>query len=209
MELHPHRTQYRALIITFFLAVCILVIGVIYNFQDSGRFGSNYSQNKTVRETPTPMPSANQDAIAKEPIFSIRLDNVTASIGDQVVTKVYGNSFGRMPVGFDVILQIEGVEYDVVAVRSVSKEFKTMNFSKPGKLTITGVLATSVNQATIWKDDALFEVILKPKSEGRMNLVIAESVGKESTKMVVETSEGQSSKVFSSQSESASVDIAK
>lgn len=209
MEQHPHRNHYRSLIITFFLVVCIIVIGVVYNYQDSGRFGTNSLQNKTVRETQTPLPSASSEMPLREPIYSINISNPSATLGDEVKIVVNGNSFGSRPVGFDVLMQIDGVSYDVVSVESLDDEFRIMNFGKPTGITITGILATSVNIASNWEDRSLFELTLKPKSEGVMNITIAESIGNETSKIVTDKNGGYDPKIITAQSESASVDIAK
>lgn len=220
MELHPHRNHFRLLVTTFFLGVCVIVIGVIYRFQEEGRFDpqtvSDVSDVRPTKSAISDVPEITKNSaqnnpvenIVAEPQFSLSTDVKTASVGSQISITLLGNSGLDSPVGFDALLAVEGGTYDIVSVKSLNTDFNVLKFVKTGRVTLTGILAPRVSKSTPWIDETpLVEVVIKAKEKGQYKLTVLQSVGRESSKIMVKKEDGDSTKLPSASSPSILVDI--
>ncbi len=214
MELHPHRGHFRLLISTFFLGVCVIVIGVVYRFQEEGRFNlqstgdvSDVRPTKSVENEEAKITKNAAEKIVAEPQFSLLTDVVAAKAGSQIKVILSGSSAGDNPVGYDALLSIEGGLYDIVSVKSLNADFNVLKFMKTGRVTLTGVLAPRVSKSTPWNNTELVEVVLKVKEIGKYKFTVLQSVGRESSKIMVKKGDSGSTKLPSASSGSVLVDI--
>lgn len=223
MELHPHRIHFRSLILTFFLGICVIVIGIVYRYQEDGHFvPSTIEKTSAVRPTETkkavtiekkittnkgsdPEKSSAQMEQSGER-FSLK-GNATGKVNDLFTITLMGNSDGSKPVGFDAILSIEGESYDVVSVKSMSSELNIMKFVKNDRVTLTGIIMPKVQNATVWSNNEIATITIKPKTTGEFRFSILESIGRESSKIIVKDQNGDSIKLTSTSSKPLLVDI--
>ena len=194
MELHPHRVHFRPLIITFFLGICVIVIGVVYRYQENGYFVPSSTSNTSTTKTP-PTSSPTRAAKAQQ----VEIQNVvvknsaqTAELGERFVIKantegkvgelmtitIFGTSEGKKPVGYDALISISGGAYDIVSVKSLTTEFNVMKFTKSGRVTVTGVLVPRVREASVWSNEEVALITIKPKEAGQYKLNVLESSGR-------------------------------
>lgn len=223
MELHPHRVHFRSLIITFFLGICVIVIGVVYRYQENGYFVPSSTSNTATTKTPpvaSPTPKA---AVQQDPTQNVIVKNSaqTADLGDRFVIQadaagkvgdlinivLIGTSDGKKPVGYDALISISGGTYDVVSVKSLTTEFNVIMFAKSGRVTVTGVLVPRVKESAVWNSKEIASITIKPKEAGQYKLNVLESSGRETSKIMVKYENGQSLKLTSTTSESVLVDI--
>lgn len=223
MELHPHRIHFRSLIVTFFLGICVIVIGVVYRYQENGYFVPSTKSNTSTTKAPDAVkPTAIVEKSEAESQTTVVKNSAQAvEIGDRFVIKasrqakagelftftLVGSSEGKKPIGYDALIAIEGGTYDVVSVKSLTSEFNVLKFVKPGRITVTGALATKVKEASVWSSQEIASITIKPKQAGQYKLSVLESAGRESSKIMVKDDNDQSLKFTSNSSEAVLVDI--
>ncbi|MFO0704104.1 MAG: hypothetical protein U0525_05280 [Patescibacteria group bacterium] len=225
MELHPHRIHFRSLILTFFLAVCVIVIGVVYRYQESGFFVPQDKDDvSNVRPTEIPKSSDTSEfqdnkinkapVVANRPVdvktqFKLETENRKSGLGDTVVVTVFASSAGKKPVGYDAIVEISGGQYDIVSTKSLDERFNLIKFVKNSRITLTGVLSTKFKEANAWDNTPIAQIVVKPKAVGQLKFEISDISGRETSKIMIKNDAGVTEKLFSASSDAVVVDISK
>lgn len=136
METNPHKIPYVSLIVTLFMGICLVAIGVVYTYQENGFFSSQTEPTSTERTTPSPVmvtqpksesetrTPADRGVIQKTPatsttpmikvsseqgsLFSVITDETSAARVNELVTfSIAGSSRGKSPIGYDALVVIE------------------------------------------------------------------------------------------------------
>lgn len=228
--LHPHRHSYRVLIIALFLALAVITIAVIFQYQRMGliqdpqavstrissqlpvpsRIVSTTQDNVQVlnKTTVSTTPIAIQTSSA-ESLFTLKTsqEKSTYQKGEEIVIQVIGNSAKKPVLGYDVIVGANQDAYELISVKSVRSEFTVIKFVKDDHLTVTGILKPSITEEVAFSGEPILEIVLKSKISGSFNLQVLAQSGSESSKFVTSGSGGALLKEPASDSAALSLDI--
>ncbi len=181
--LHPHRHYYRLIVVAVMVGLSGLGLLLVRRAQTNGLFVSSNAVS-TIRSIIQPSVTTAPVSTTKA-FFSVKSDADLRQVyeGREVTLKLYGNSDGRSVQGFDALIKLSGVEYELVSVKSPN--FDVIKFVKPTHLTVTAVKKINITRDVVLvPSEVVAEIILKPKTDGTLNPEIAESVGKETSKMI-------------------------
>jgi len=181
--LHPHRHYYRLIIVAVMVGLSGLGLLLVRRAQTNGLFVSSNAVTtirNIIQPSVTTAPVNNSKAF-----FSIKSDADLRQVyeGREVTLKLYGNSDGRSVQGFDALIKLSGVDYELVSVKS--PDFDVIKFIKPTHLTVTAVKKINITRdVVLFPNEIVAEIMIKPKTDGSLTSEIAESVGKETSKMI-------------------------
>lgn len=181
--LHPHRHYYRLIVVAVMVGLSGLGLLLVRRAQINGLFVSSNAVS-TIRSIIQPSVTTAPVSTTKA-FFSVKSDADPRQVyeGREVTLKLYGNSDGRSVQGFDALIKLSGVEYELVSVKSPN--FDVIKFVKPTHLTVTAVKKINITRDVVLvPSEVVAEIILKPKTDGTLTPEIAESVGKETSKMI-------------------------
>ena len=181
--LHPHRHYYRLIVVAVMVGLSGLGLLLVRRAQTNGLFVSSNAVS-TIRSIIQPSVTTAPVSSTKA-FFSVKSDDDLRQVyeGREVTLRLYGNSDGRSVQGFDALIKLSGVEYELVSVKSLN--FDVIKFVKPTHLTVTAVKKINITQdVVLLPSEVVAEIILKPKTDGTLAPEIAESVGKETSKMI-------------------------
>lgn len=216
MELHPHRHQYRIIIVTLFTALALISLALVLRYQQSGLVREPGAvQSRLPSYSLTSIPIKKQTTVVKQDtsthaLFSIvptKVGVLTYKVGKQVSVQVVGSTDGKEVIGYDVLMTGGKNAYDVVSVKSLIPEFTILKFLKDNHLTITGILKPSAKEQKSFEGTPIVEVVIVPKQTGTLNLQILSEQGKESSKAITVGSLGNSKKLLASDSDNLRLDI--
>jgi hypothetical protein len=218
MELHPHRHEYRTIILSLFVALALISITLITHYQRSGLVRAPNAVKTQMPSTAlilTPIPASeqtivvNQDNVS-EIFFSVvpkSVDKLVYRFGEPIALKIIGSTGGKKVVGYDVLLTGGKQAYDIVSVKSLLPEFTVLKFIKDDHLTVTAVLKPSVKTQTAFESTPFVEIVIKPKASGSLNLKILSKSGKETSKIITIGALGNSEKLYAGDSDNLRLDI--
>jgi len=179
--LHPHRFHYRLIVIAVMMVLCGLGLFLVKRSQSNGLFkSSSAASTKQVPLQPSVVPN-----VATKAFFSIKSDADQNQVyADREITlRLYGDSGSRSVQGFDALVKLSGVDYEVVSAKSTN--FDLLKFVKPTHLTLTAVKKINITRDVVLApSEMIVEVVLKPKADGVLTPEIVEAVGKETSKMI-------------------------
>lgn len=118
------------------------------------------------------------------PWIEARADKESVAVGEEVTVTLYGFSGGKDITGYDVLIGIDPEMFEVVSIETASPVFQIFQFDKGLYYSVTGIKDVQVQDATIFDDTALVNVVLKAKQKGENVVTILTSKDKEQTKFV-------------------------
>ncbi len=184
MEPHPHRHQYRLIILTFFVGLALITIALIFYYQRAGMLQSPGAAN-TSNIVPTSYPTI-EKKIPTGVKFTLEASEKSASYpkDTNMAIKIVGESNKNAVLGYDIVLNRDLMAYDVVNVTSLLPEFTVLKFVKDDKLTITGILKPSVTKEVMFAKTPVVEITLRPKKIGTLSLTVIVNKGSSTTKIM-------------------------
>ncbi|MEI6327459.1 MAG: hypothetical protein WCO78_05085 [Candidatus Roizmanbacteria bacterium] len=180
--LHPHRNIYRVIIVAIMVGLCGLGLFLVRRAQTNGFFTSPSTSASTERVVSVPSVAP---VSASKAFFAVKSDSDLLHVyaGREVALSVYGDSGGRSVQGFDALVKMTGVDYEVVSAKSTT--FDLIKFKKPTHLTLTAVKKINITrELALAPSDMVIQLVIKPLSDGALTPEIVESVGKETSKMI-------------------------
>lgn len=184
MEPHPHRHQYRLIMITFFVGLALITIALIFYYQRAGMLQRPGAAN-TYKIIPTAQPTIAKK-IPTGVKFTLAVNEVLASYpkDTNLAIKVVGESNKHSVLGYDIVIDRDITAYDVVSVTSLLPEFTVLKFVKDDKLTITGILKPSITKDVMFAKTPVAEITLRPKKVGSLLLTVLVSEGSSTSKIM-------------------------
>ncbi len=183
MEPHPHRHQYRLIILTLFVGLALITMALIFYYQRNGMLQSPGAVNTTDLTMPLP-------TIVKKVPTGVRFSfesSESASLGSvnsPMKLTVVGESNKHGVLGYDIVISRDLSAYDVVGATSLLPEFTVLKFVKDDKVTVTGILKPSVTKEVVFFNTPVIELTLLPKKSGPLSLTILVSEGSSNTKIM-------------------------
>ena len=238
METNPHKIPYVSLIVTLFMGICLVAIGVVYTYQENGFFSTQKEPTSAVRtpvtsvtpskQSDTRPPEGGRGVIRTTPaasttpmikvsseqgsLFSVITDATsTARVNELVTFSIAGSSRGKSPIGYDALVVIEpsaGGSFNLVEVKSLISDFSIFKFVKNDRITLTGILKLGSSSSRAWDGTPIAAVTFKPLSPGKYTIKILDASGKETSKVMVDAGNASSEKLISASSTEKEVDIA-
>jgi hypothetical protein len=103
---------------------------------------------------------------------------------ESVTLTIIGDSKGHFVEGFDVLLRMDGVNYEIESV--TSEYFDVIKFPKKTHLSISAVKKLSTqSDIMLTPSVAALQIRLRPLADGQLRGVVIESIGPESSKMIL------------------------
>ncbi len=180
--LHPHRHHYRLILVGVMIGLFGLGLSLVKMSQSNGTFLSSTAatSKRAIPQTPTAAP-----VVTPVAFFSVTSDSDLTQVqaGQELSLKLYGDSKGRSVQGFDALITLEGIDYDVVSAKSPM--FDIIKFIKPTHLTVTAIKKMNISQDVILAPtDVIAEIVIKPRAGGTIVPKIIDSMGRETSKMI-------------------------
>lgn len=183
MEPHPHRHQYRLIILTLFVGLALITIALIFYYQRNGMLQQPGAVNTTDLTTFSPT------IVKKAPTgvkfsFESSASASLSSVNSPIKLTIVGESNKHSVLGYDIVIDRDLSAYDVVDVSSLLPEFTVLKFVKDNKVTVTGILKPSVTGEITFSNTPVVELTLLPKKVGPLSLTILVSEGSSTTKIM-------------------------
>ncbi len=183
MEPHPHRHQYRLIILTLFVGLALITIALIFYYQRNGMLqppGAVDTSNLT--QLP---PTITQKALTGVKFAFESSESASLyPVNTKMRLKVVGESNNHSGLGYDIVIDRDLGAYDVVDASSLLPEFTVLKFVKDDKVTVTGILKPSVTKEVVFSNTPVIELTLLPKKVGPLELTIQVSEGSSTTKIM-------------------------
>jgi len=112
------------------------------------------------------------------------LGAIRQPITDLVKLEVWADSNETDVVGYDLILNFDTQAFKLVGVNSVQADFSLFKIEKEGALIITGTKKLDISQKTLFTNQKIIVLTLKPQKTGKFSFEILSSLGKEKTQLV-------------------------
>jgi len=176
-EPHPHRHFYRGILLIAFVLLSAMTLVLINQVQRDRYFSP-----------PSAALSDTRVAVKPQATATFRLQS---SAGTDRVTKsspltlmLYGDSKGRTVEGFDALISIEGVPFEVASIESA--DFDVIKVLKPGYISLIAVKKLNVkDEIQIYSTQPVVTLTLNPLEDGSVTAAAVESIGAETSKMIL------------------------
>lgn len=176
-EPHPHRHLYRAILLIAFVLLSAMTLALISQVQRDRYFSP-----------PSAALSDTRIAVKPQTTATFRLQSSAGT--DQVIKNspltlmLYGDSKGRTVEGFDALVSIEGVPFEVASIESA--DFDVIKVLKPGYISLIAVKKLSINSnIQVYPTQPVVLLTLNPLEDGSLTAAAVESIGAETSKMIL------------------------
>ncbi len=177
---HPvvKRVYFYIFVITWLL---LLTIGLLYLFQQQKQQGETTTQPQ---ETTMMKEHKTEGTVS---LSVVNASNEKVASGVPFTIQINGNSEGKDVVGFDLLLSYDKNAFTYQSSKTPLSGFQLFPVQRGNHVTLTGTKAPGVNTPTVLNSDALATATFVPNQKGTYTFSLVSKEGKETTKMVDNT----------------------
>lgn len=176
-EPHPHRHLYRGVLLVAFVLLSGMTLILIDQVRRDRYFSPPSAARSDIKLTAKPQTNAT---------FRLQSSNTTGQVSKNapLILKLYGDSKGHTVEGFDSLISVSGVPFEVASIESA--EYDVVKILKPGSISLIAVKKLSIpTDIYVSPTQPVVILTLLPLEEGELQVDAVESIGAETSKMIL------------------------
>lgn len=169
--------------ILIFLVV-VVMFGLVLVLRNSQLNSSNApSTTAPVAQGPVLSPTPQKTLLGS---FAIKMSNpqTVVKVGQNVSFDLVLDTAGVGIVGYDVLIGVDKIDFDLVSVTSADPNFTIYKRAHSDYLTLTGAEKLSSKNSVVFTNQKVVTLVLRPKKAGKLDLSIEATQGKETSDFV-------------------------
>lgn len=116
--------------------------------------------------------------------INLKNNSTLNSVKNPVDLSLMIDSDGENITALDTVISYDPISFDFVKADSIDSNFKVYSYKKDNRLTLTIVKINQNNLSSVFKGEAMVNLIFQPKVKGNFTFTILPSFDKEATKFV-------------------------
>lgn len=169
----------RILLIGFFVLFVVIILALVFK----NRKSSMVSEKNTSEITQTPVVPT---IVAKEGFISLKTSDAAARYAKDatISVEIMADSNGLAVTGYDLLVNFDSDKMALVAVASLSSDFKIYKLSRSGGVTLTGTKLLTIKTPTVFANTKIAIATFRTKAKGVATVGVVTAAGKEVTQFV-------------------------